>query len=188
MTEPLATTRYKLLVEQLRNEVGGGFGWKAEVARRLGVAPSYVSKIAAGGAGEIGPTALARAQENLSLDGRFFGDASIGDAPNYTDFVVSQTIRDAREGVRMLNEINGDVASDVLEDLVLLLSKAAGAEPIASDVAAIGAAVLDRFPFIQTAQQAASVKTEGEARALVPKLSAHVMSSMHQLGGKLGDD
>ncbi len=68
----LPSARYKALIEQLRDELNGAYGWKSKVARRLGVAPSYISKITSGKAGHIGPDIIERAMESLRLPRNWF--------------------------------------------------------------------------------------------------------------------
>ena len=82
MSDPnLPSERYKLLVLQLRDELGASYGWKAAAAKALGVAPSYVSKIDAGKAGSVGPDIIRRAMERLALPRSWFYDDNYGAIP-----------------------------------------------------------------------------------------------------------
>lgn len=88
----LASERYYLLVDQIRQELGGERGWLAEAARRLDVAPSYMSKIASGAAGKIGYSAVQRAIASLGISRRFFSSEMI-DPSDYRRFVVPEEDR-----------------------------------------------------------------------------------------------
>ena len=82
-----AAERYRLLVEQLREELGGQYGWQAEVAKRLGVHRSYVNQIASGARRSVGKKAVHRAAEALNLRTEFFF-APMEREPHYTEFLA----------------------------------------------------------------------------------------------------
>lgn len=83
MTRPAGTAsvpaavaqRYRKLVLQLGDELGNRHGWKSSVARRLGVHPSYISKMVAGKIGDVGGDVIAKAMEALGVDASFFYEA-----------------------------------------------------------------------------------------------------------------
>jgi transcriptional regulator with XRE-family HTH domain len=78
--------RYRSLVLQMRDEYGGRHGWKTQVAKRLGVTQPFITFIASGER-EAGIDSIALARDRLGLRPEFFSDASLGDSPNYKDFV-----------------------------------------------------------------------------------------------------
>lgn len=64
----VATQKYRELIERLVSDRGGRTrGWKAEVAKRLGVHPSYVSRFENEPDIKVGRDAVARACERLGL-------------------------------------------------------------------------------------------------------------------------
>lgn len=67
-----ATDRYRELVLQLGSELRNRYGWKAAAARRLGVHPSYVSKVLNREVGQVGADVLARACDRLGIAPLFF--------------------------------------------------------------------------------------------------------------------
>lgn len=73
-SEGLPSRRYKELVGALRDALSASYGWKKKAAVQLGVAPSYVSKIANGNAGEIGPSIIERAVKRLQIPTAWFYD------------------------------------------------------------------------------------------------------------------
>lgn len=87
LEEELASRRFFGLVDQLASQVGHRRGWKALVARKLGVHPSYISKIAAGEVKRVGADVIDRATRALSLSPQFFQSEGT-DAPPFQDFVV----------------------------------------------------------------------------------------------------
>lgn len=84
-TAQLAAERYALLVQQLGQELGYGYGWKSAVARTLGVHPSYISRVHKGDRTGIGGAVIARAIESLDLDRSFF--TSPEEVTDYRAFV-----------------------------------------------------------------------------------------------------
>lgn len=84
----LSAARYRWLVEQLRDELGGARGWKVTAAERLGVSDAYVGYIEAG-TRTAGAGAVAKAQKKLGLDFRYFHDPDLGDRPSYQEHIVS---------------------------------------------------------------------------------------------------
>lgn len=91
--ESLESARYRMLVEQLRDDLGGARGWVTRVAEHLGVSPSYVSKVAAGEARNVGGVAIGRAIERLGLERRFFEDESLQN-PRFQDFTYRKANTD----------------------------------------------------------------------------------------------
>lgn len=79
--------RYKLLVEQLKAEHGASYGWKASVARTLGVSGSYIGKIETDELGLVGLQIVERAVENLQLDPLFFFGEFEAE-PHFRDWIV----------------------------------------------------------------------------------------------------
>jgi hypothetical protein len=83
--EELASERYRLLVEQLRDEAGGGHGWQQHVADRLGVTQPH-PKMIVEREKRAGRAIIARAITRLRLRPEFFFEPSLGE-PDYRDFV-----------------------------------------------------------------------------------------------------
>lgn len=82
----LPSRRFHALIEQLRDEFGGARGWIAQAARRVDVHRSTLVKVLKGA--PVSSALIERTRVALDLDGRFFTDASIGDAPSYLAHVV----------------------------------------------------------------------------------------------------
>lgn len=75
---PGASQRYIDLVSELAEQLKHRRGWKSEVARRLGVHPSFVSRIAEGKVQSIGVDIIERAMERLGLPRSFFFEPDFG--------------------------------------------------------------------------------------------------------------
>lgn len=86
--ETLGSARYRWLVEQIRDELGGGRGWKVAAAERLGVSDVYVGYIEKGRS-VAGTDVIERAQKKLGLHFRYFHDPDLGPRPPYQDHIVS---------------------------------------------------------------------------------------------------
>ena len=71
------TRRYLELVDALGEELGGGYGWKAKVARVLGISRSYLSRLMKGNR-QVGSDAITLAMSRLKLQPGFF-EADSGD-------------------------------------------------------------------------------------------------------------
>jgi len=85
-TEPdHQTARYIELVNQLGDEFGKRYGWKAKVAKQLGVSRSYLSKLTKGDRHSVGAEIVSNALSSLRLDPTFF-TAPAGE--HYTKFVL----------------------------------------------------------------------------------------------------
>lgn len=95
----LPTERYALLIRQLGAELGNVRGWKKRVAERLGVHPSYVSRILSGEKLTIGPDVIDRACERLGLGADFFFVEQSA-PPDYHDFLDAEREEVARETAR----------------------------------------------------------------------------------------
>lgn len=80
----LASQRYALLVRHLAEGEERGYGYKSKIARALGVHPSYIARVEAGGQ-KIGEHTIERAIERLGLRRDFFTDESLIN-PNPGDF------------------------------------------------------------------------------------------------------
>ncbi len=82
----LRTERFLLLVEQLSEEHGSPHA--AMLA--LKVNPSYLSNLQREEHRDVGADVMARAQKALGLQSRWFHDRSLGESPNYHDFLGSE--------------------------------------------------------------------------------------------------
>lgn len=87
----LAYQRYCLLVKQLADEYkassGKSYGWKAYVARKLGVKSSYIGMLIDKQRVSVGRRAMERATERMHLRPDFFFSKTIGDV-HYRDFLL----------------------------------------------------------------------------------------------------
>lgn len=107
----LAARRYQALIHQLRDELGGGRGWKTEVARRLGTTQPWITYIDAGERAP-GRETISDACARLGLKPDFFFDASLGDEPSYRDHLATRTDRDdARSPYLAVEEYLSDEAA-----------------------------------------------------------------------------
>ena len=80
----LASRRYRELVLELGEEMRNRYGWKAAVARRLGVHASYVSKIVGGAVSTVGADIIDRAAARIGLREEYFLDEA---GRSYRDFL-----------------------------------------------------------------------------------------------------
>lgn len=92
-TPELAAERYILLVEQLAEERGHRWGWKAHVAKQLGVSPAYVSMLSSGERRGVGIDAVEKAIKRLRIDRSYFYGPHTGD-PHYRDFQSAAGVPD----------------------------------------------------------------------------------------------
>ncbi len=67
-----ATRRYLSVVESIASSLNRRYGWQAEVARRLGVDRSLVSRLVSGERTSVGAEAQQRALERLKLPSDYF--------------------------------------------------------------------------------------------------------------------
>lgn len=81
----LAEKRFRLLVEQLRQEIGEEWGWHTEAARRLGISSSVLSHVLAERRG-VGLTTVSRVVTHMGLKEAFFFDESLSE-PDYRKFL-----------------------------------------------------------------------------------------------------
>jgi transcriptional regulator with XRE-family HTH domain len=75
-----ATRRYLKVVDSLGSSLNRRYGWQAEVARRLGVDRSLVSRLVSGERTSVGAEAQQRAVERLGLQADYFTAAAEPDA------------------------------------------------------------------------------------------------------------
>lgn len=85
--DSLAAKRYRLLVQQIRDELGAEYGWKEEAASRLGVTGAFVGMVEAG-TRAAGGTSIEKARQRLKIHHDFFYDASLGTTPHYRDHIM----------------------------------------------------------------------------------------------------
>lgn len=78
--------QFRKLVLQIGREADNRRGWKAELARKLEVHPSYISKVVAGEAREIGGDVISRACRAFDLDGSWFFDPNSDAQAEDADF------------------------------------------------------------------------------------------------------
>lgn len=110
------TERYSDLVDYLAEQEGHRYGWKAAVARKLGVHASYISKIAAGEVQVVGVDITRRACDLLGLDPRYFADEELR-APGVEAYLGGAThwgASDIEEATLAANEAWWVAALDVL--------------------------------------------------------------------------
>lgn len=84
--EDLPARRFRDLLRQIREELGGGRGWISIAARRIGVHRSTLVKVLHGA--PVSASLIERSRVALGLDGRFFTDPSIGASPSYLAHAV----------------------------------------------------------------------------------------------------
>lgn len=87
-TDERAKRRYRLLIEQIRDELGAERGWMARAAERLGVTPEYVSMVA-GGNREAGFDAITKAIDAVRLEPEFFFGLPHDESPNYREHLAT---------------------------------------------------------------------------------------------------
>lgn len=92
----LSAERYRLLVQQIRDELGGEYGWKEEAAARLGVTGAFVGQVESGKR-NAGGTSIEKARERLRIHQDFFYEPSLGPAPHYRDHIVSRQSKPSQE-------------------------------------------------------------------------------------------
>lgn len=85
MDEGTAADRYRDLANQLGAEMGRARGWKSRVAERLGVHPSYLSRVLSGAKTAISNEVIERACENLGVRRDFFSESE--EEPDYRDYL-----------------------------------------------------------------------------------------------------
>lgn len=83
----LPSRRYALLVRQLAEERERKYGYKSQIARLLGVHPSYIRQIE-DGEQRIGEHTIKRAVERLGLHPEYFTNEALGNEPSYRDFQI----------------------------------------------------------------------------------------------------
>lgn len=81
----VAAERYRLLVVQMADELQRERGYKAEIARRLGIHPFYVTRVERGGQ-SVSERTIDDACRRLYLRRDFFTDESLSD-PSYRDWI-----------------------------------------------------------------------------------------------------
>lgn len=86
-TAELASERFRLLVEQIREELKARRGWKREAARRLGCSDTMVQMVLDGDR-PARMKAVSTAADRLGLDQRYFFDVGLGSTPRYADWIV----------------------------------------------------------------------------------------------------
>lgn len=75
MSQTFQAKRFKQLVVELGHAHDYKRGWKAQVAQKLGVSASYVSKTLKNDIKDVGGETIEKAMEATGLDGSFFFDA-----------------------------------------------------------------------------------------------------------------
>jgi transcriptional regulator with XRE-family HTH domain len=81
--ESLPLTRWRLFLAQFAAEFGDG--WQSELARRVGVSQSMLSKHLQGEVKSVRLHTIELTCARLGIDRAFFFDASLGDAPSYRE-------------------------------------------------------------------------------------------------------
>lgn len=76
----VAALRMRALLARIEEEEGERRGWQSEVARILGLHPSYVSRILGGSMQSLGPLAVARVIRGAEIDPVFFSSETLTDA------------------------------------------------------------------------------------------------------------
>lgn len=113
----LATERYRLLLEQMGDELGRRYGWKSAVARELRVVPSYVTKVLEGQVATVGRDVVHRACDALGLHESFFFDESV-DPSDYRTFLGKPTRATPEEQVAMPFLSDWDLVHEEAGDLL----------------------------------------------------------------------
>ncbi|MBK8173154.1 MAG: helix-turn-helix transcriptional regulator [Sandaracinaceae bacterium] len=88
----LRQRRFKVFVNQFGDAENQRHGWKSELARRIKKTPSAVSQYAAGTLKAETDT-IQVAIEAFGIDPTFFSDPSLGESPNYRDFIGKKPAR-----------------------------------------------------------------------------------------------
>lgn len=83
-TEELGKRRFVLLLKQLQEELGRG--WQPIAAQKLGLSVSLISSISLGNK-QAGLKSIRAAVDRLPISEAFFFDRTIGEKPNYRDYV-----------------------------------------------------------------------------------------------------
>ncbi len=168
----LAAARYRELVNQLGAELGRKRGWKARVARKLGVHPSYISKVVAGGAAASGGEVIDRATARIGLRRAFFYDPS-ADISDYREYLLSPDERAGLAGLsaRLLRPRSMDWSriTDLANKVVH------SPEPTTEDAGALASAVLS-LPVVQHALRCLAEPAAPIAKQLA--VEASVTASM----------
>ncbi len=171
-TGELAHRRFVQLVQELGREAKHSRGWKSEVARRIGVHPSHLSRIISGKR-QVGPETLSRAADQLGISLDFFAEES----GTYRKFrrKIEREQADAvmeKVGVRMM--YTG--AGPILLAERLLKSHDAGEPFNPDDVAALIASVLRDFgPLVEIAQALKADNVPGGNRDLLVRALASLI-------------
>jgi transcriptional regulator with XRE-family HTH domain len=101
-SEPtLPARRLRELVEHLGASVGKRRGWKAEVARAMGIHPSYVTKIVAGSVTRVSTDVIERIATRIGFERAFFFDPAVG----VPDFVTGALKSEHKAGEPAVPEI-----------------------------------------------------------------------------------
>lgn len=114
------TQRFRDLIEELGQEMGYPKGWKTEVAQRLGISASFLSKVLAGKR-DVSLQTAHEAADRLGLDRSWF----TSDTPGYrrklitADRFVSVTDADAKRFLSLVGRakrIRGDLAPPLMRE------------------------------------------------------------------------
>lgn len=79
----LGAKRFRALLRQLKSEHGSG--WQTEYAKRMGFKQPHLSDMLAGK--NVTLLSIEKAVRSMGIAREFFFDRSLGDSPNYRDFV-----------------------------------------------------------------------------------------------------
>ena len=119
MSDPKVGDRFRELIEQLGDEFGRpSRGWKTRVAQKLGIDPTYITKVTTGGR-QVGLAAAERAAQHLGISMDFFVGSREG-ATHYTRFLLDPTSfsqqkrREDVESWRLSRRFDDDMASIML--------------------------------------------------------------------------
>jgi hypothetical protein len=100
VTDTDEAARYRLLVEQLRDEWvekhGQTHGWKEVVAARLDVSGAFVGMVESGKK-RGGTTSINKARKRLGIHRDFFYDPGLGKAPYYGDHMAERASANGAE-------------------------------------------------------------------------------------------
>jgi transcriptional regulator with XRE-family HTH domain len=118
----LAGTRYRWVLDQMRYERGGRYGWQTAAAERLAVSKAFVSKVLSDTNRPISRSVIARACLSLGLPRAFFYDPAF-EVSDYPQLCGSAAVPVAVGGERM--GVDG-TAQGRARELVLKMGKDLG--------------------------------------------------------------
>lgn len=114
MTKGMEAARFRLLLEQLRDEGKT----QTQIAALVGIDQTLVSKII-NGQRDAGLNSISKAAERLALDREFFF-AEVDGIPNYRDYLAASRSRPAASEPRVDREEADALSPDEEEDLAIV--------------------------------------------------------------------